>query len=93
VKINSERHYLWRAADHEGAVLESFVTKTRDRKAVLKFLKKSIKRRGRPAGNGSLAEQQGAEFAPAISMTGAGDAALPGHAKFAEIRVRPCLRP
>jgi transposase-like protein len=33
VKINGERHYLWRAVDHEGEVLESFVTKTRDKKA------------------------------------------------------------
>jgi putative transposase len=48
VKINGERHYLWRAVDHEGEVLESFVTKTRDRKAALKFLKKSMKRYGRP---------------------------------------------
>lgn len=49
VKINgdSERHYLWRAVDHEGEVLESFVTKTRDKKAALKFLKKSLKRHGR----------------------------------------------
>ncbi len=28
---------LWRAVDHEGEVLESFVTKKRDRKAALKF--------------------------------------------------------
>jgi putative transposase len=47
VKINGERHYLWRAVDHEGEVLESFVAKTRDRKAALKFLKKSLKRYGR----------------------------------------------
>ena len=47
VKINGERHYLWRAVDHEGEVLESFVTKTRDKRAALKFLKKSLKRRGR----------------------------------------------
>ena len=48
VKINGERHYLWRAVDHEGEVLESFVTKTRDRKATLKFLRKSMRRHGRP---------------------------------------------
>ncbi|MDW4551606.1 IS6 family transposase [Defluviimonas sp. D31] len=48
VKINGERHYLWRAVDHEGEVLESFVTKTRDKKAALKFLKKTMKRHGRP---------------------------------------------
>ena len=40
VKINGERHYLWRAVDHEGEVLESYVTKKRDRKAALKFMKK-----------------------------------------------------
>ncbi len=48
VKINGERHYLWRAVDHEGEVLESFVTKTRDKKAALKFLRKAMKRHGRP---------------------------------------------
>jgi len=47
VKINGEQHYLWRAVDHEGEVLESFVTKTRDRKAALKFLKKTLKKHGR----------------------------------------------
>ena len=48
VKINGERHYLWRAVDHEGEVLESFVTKARDKKAALKFLKKAMQRHGRP---------------------------------------------
>jgi putative transposase len=40
VKINGERYYLWRAVDHEGEVLESYVTKKRDKKAALKFMKK-----------------------------------------------------
>jgi putative transposase len=48
VKINGETHYLWRAVDHEGEVLESYVTTRRDRKAALKFLKKSMKRHGSP---------------------------------------------
>jgi putative transposase len=48
VKINGEVHYLWRAVDHEGEVLESFVTKTRDRKAALKFLRKAMRRHGPP---------------------------------------------
>ena len=48
VKINGETHYLWRAVDHEGEVLEAFVTKKRDRKAALRFLKKAMKRYGRP---------------------------------------------
>ncbi|NBR52916.1 MAG: IS6 family transposase [Rhodobacteraceae bacterium] len=47
VKINGERHYLWRAVDHEGEVLESFVTKTRDRQVALKFLKKTLRKHGR----------------------------------------------
>ena len=48
VKINGEKHYLWRAVDHEGEVLESFVTKTRDKKAALKFLKKAMRKHGCP---------------------------------------------
>ena len=48
VKINGETHYLWRAVDHEGEVLECYVTKRRNRKAALKFLRKSMKRHGRP---------------------------------------------
>lgn len=48
MKINGEAHYLWRAVDHEGEVLESFVTKRRDRRATLAFLKKAMKRYGRP---------------------------------------------
>ena len=48
VKINGERHYLWRAVDHEGEVLESYVTKKRDKKAALKFMKKAMRRFGSP---------------------------------------------
>lgn len=48
VKVNGETRYLWRAVDHEGEVLESFVTKERDKAAALKFIKKAMKRHGRP---------------------------------------------
>ncbi|CUH44712.1 Integrase core domain protein [Ruegeria atlantica] len=47
VKVNGKRHYLWRAVDHEGEVLEAIVTKRRNKKAALKFLKKLMKRRGK----------------------------------------------
>ncbi len=47
VKINGERHYLWRAVDHEGEILESYVTKKRDKAAALAFLKKALKRHGK----------------------------------------------
>jgi putative transposase len=46
VKINGEMHYLWRAVDHEGEILESYVTRKRDKSAALKFLKKALKRHG-----------------------------------------------
>jgi len=48
VKINGEMHYLWRAVDHEGEVLESYVTKSRDKKAALAFMRKALKRHGSP---------------------------------------------
>jgi putative transposase len=48
VRINGETYYLWRAVDHEGEVLEAYVTKKRDRKAALRFLRKAMKRYGRP---------------------------------------------
>lgn len=47
VKVNGVTHYLWRAVDHEGEVLESFVTRRRDKAAALKFLRKTLKRHGR----------------------------------------------
>ena len=46
MKSNGERHHLWQAVDYEGEVLESFVTRTRDKKAALKFLKKAMKKYG-----------------------------------------------
>jgi putative transposase len=39
VKIDGEMHYLWRAVDHEGEVLESYVTA-----AALASMKKALKR-------------------------------------------------
>ena len=45
VRINGETHYLWRAVDHEGEVLEVFSTKRRDRKAALTFIKRAMKLR------------------------------------------------
>ena len=48
VKINGKLRYLWRAAVHEGEVLETVVTAQRDRHAALKFLKRIMKKYGRP---------------------------------------------
>ena len=48
VKINGVQHYLWRAVDHEEEVLESYVTKMRNKASALKFLRKAMKRYGNP---------------------------------------------
>jgi len=46
VKINGGRHYLWRAVDHEGEVLESYVAKRRIRKPRASSLKRAMRRYG-----------------------------------------------
>jgi putative transposase len=48
VKVNGEHRYLWRAVDHEGEVLESYVTKSRNRRAAVRFIRKALKRHGSP---------------------------------------------
>ena len=48
VKIGGKTHYLWRAVDHEGEILDAVVTKRRDKKAALKVLKALMKRYGKP---------------------------------------------
>ena len=70
VKINGETHYLWRAVDHEGEVLESFVTTRRDRKAALKFLRKTMKRHGNPH---SLVTDKLRSYGAAMKVVGNAD--------------------
>jgi transposase-like protein len=48
VRLNGEMVYLWRAVDHDGVVLESYVTYMRDNEAALNFMKESLKRHGSP---------------------------------------------
>lgn len=48
VKLNGEMAYLWRAVDQEGEVLESFVSRTRDKKAAITFMKKALRKHGSP---------------------------------------------
>lgn len=47
MKINDQMHYLWRAVDQEGEVLESLASRTRDKAAALTSMKKIMKRHGR----------------------------------------------
>ena len=70
VKINGEQHYLWRAVDHEGEVLEAVVTKRRDRKAALKFLRKLMRRYGRPR---EIVTDRLPSYGAALRDLGAGD--------------------
>ena len=70
VKINGERHYLWRAVDHEGEVLESFVTKARDKKAALKFLKKAMRKHGQPV---VIVTDKLRSYSAALKELGSGD--------------------
>ncbi len=48
MKVNGQTHYLWRAVDDEGEVLEAYVTKKRNKAAALTFLKKAMKQHGNP---------------------------------------------
>ena len=43
VTINGERHYLWRAVDQDGDVLDILVQRHRDRKAAKRFFRKLLK--------------------------------------------------
>jgi putative transposase len=48
VELNGKMVYLWRAVDHEGEILKSYVIRTRDEAAALTFMKKTLKRHGSP---------------------------------------------
>ncbi len=70
VKVNGKRHYLWRAVDHEGEVLEAVVTKRRNKAAALKFLKKLMKRHGCAE---EIVTDRFASYTPALREMGALD--------------------
>ena len=48
MKLFREMVYLWRTVDHEGEILESYVTRSRDKAAALAFMKRALKRHGSP---------------------------------------------
>lgn len=70
VRINGETHYLWRAVDHEGEVLEVFAMKRRDRKAALTFIKRMLKRYGRP---GAIVTDRLRSYGAAMNVVGVSD--------------------
>ena len=74
MKINGKRHYLWFAVDHEGEVLESYVTKKRNNKAALNFMDKLYGVMG-PIENVSFDIREG-EIRAIIGPNGAGKSSM-----------------
>jgi putative transposase len=70
VRINGETHYLWRAVDHYSEVIESYVTKRRDRKTALKFFRETMKRHGNPH---SLVTHKLRSYGAAMKVVGNAD--------------------
>ena len=66
---------LWRAVDHEGEVLEVFATKRRDRRAALEFLKRTMKRYGRPK---AIVTDRLGSYAAAMKVIGVEDRQICG---------------
>ena len=56
--------------DHEGEVLESFVTKRRDKKAALKFLRKAMCKHGQP---GEIVTDRLRSYGAEMKVIGNGD--------------------
>jgi len=68
--------YLWRAVDHEGEVLESYVSTTRDKAATLKFIKTALKRHVRPT---AIVTDRLRSYMAAMRELGAADRQDCGH--------------
>ena len=70
-RIHVVKSCRWRLHfDHKGEVLESFFTKTRDKKAALKFLKKAMRNHGRPE---AIVTDQQRSYGAALKEIGAAD--------------------
>lgn len=87
VKINGKAHYFWRAVDHEGEVLKRFVTKRRDKKAALKFLRKALRRHGNPEAivKDKLRSYGAARSRPPASFRSKPAGTLSGFGRFSDI--------
>jgi putative transposase len=87
VKLNGEMDYLWRAVDHEGEVLESYVTRTRHKKAALTFMKKALKRDGSPEAVTTYGLRS---YRAAMNELGNAEKQEVGHWRKAGWRTRAC---
>ena len=57
VRINGQQKYLWRAVDHEGEILESYVTDSRDKAAALGSVSPNVPTRRRAVLAGAMARK------------------------------------
>src|SRR5215212_12168726 len=48
IRIAGKKHWLWRAVDRDGTVLDVLVQSRRDRRAAKRLLRKLLKKQGRP---------------------------------------------
>ena len=48
ITIAGKKHWLWRAVDQDGIVLDVLVQSRRDKQAAKRLLRKLLKRQGRP---------------------------------------------
>lgn len=48
ITIRGQRHYLWRAVDQDGDVIDILVTRRRDRRAAKRFFRMMLKHQGKP---------------------------------------------
>src|SRR3954470_11792727 len=48
ITIAGKKHWLWRAVDQDGTVLDVLVQSRRDKRAAKRLLRKLLKRQGRP---------------------------------------------
>src|SRR5881628_2966263 len=48
IRIAGKKHWLWRAVDQDGAVLDVLVQSRRNKRAAKRLLRKLLKRQGRP---------------------------------------------
>jgi putative transposase len=54
VTIASKKHYLWRAVDQDGFVLDALLQSRRDKKAAKRLLRKLLKKQGRRVFRGNV---------------------------------------
>ncbi len=48
IKIRGQLHYLWRAVDQDGDVLDILVSRRRDKRAAKRFFRRALKHQGTP---------------------------------------------